>query len=296
MPIRPRINEALQEKANERLDKLVGRAYVIWLVGLFVGALHLKPEKVEYGGISFMIDSSEKLQGIVYFVCMLLYVGILGIAILHHIQNVNSDRALKRRVIYAALGKRRTIIGLDKRDHAILRGAAKFMYSLALLCLALLTFFPAIHIIFFQQSVLLVGIDSIFQTTSLKDGHINPLAPATLLLTLFLMSAWTVFIYRTLLRLLGPHIDLPFVNMTAAVTFAYLDSVLRTHDPYTGALFRAIGLQIMILIICYMPKIIASPFMGWLSLQMAFYRWRNKRAERKKLTKHKDNDPWGGKR
>jgi hypothetical protein len=71
MAVKPRINESLQEKANERLDKQMGRAYLIWLVGLFVGALHLKPEKVEYGGLSFTIDSSEKLQGVIYFVCLL---------------------------------------------------------------------------------------------------------------------------------------------------------------------------------------------------------------------------------
>jgi hypothetical protein len=102
MPIKPRINESLQEKATERLDKQVGRVYLVWLVGLFVGALHLKPEKVEYGGISFTIDSSEKLQGIIYCVCLLFYIGILGVVILHQLQNVTSDRALKRRIIYSA--------------------------------------------------------------------------------------------------------------------------------------------------------------------------------------------------
>jgi hypothetical protein len=283
MSIKPRINESLQEKVNERFEKQVGRVYLIWLVGLFVGALHLKPEKVEYGGISFTIDSSEKLQGIIYFVCLLFYVGILGVVALYQLQNVSSDRAVKRRIIYAALGKRRTIIGLDQRSRTVLRGAAKFMYSLAILCFAVITLFPAIHIIFFQQPILLTGIDAIFQTTSLEDGHINPLAPATLLLTLFLMSAWTLFMYRTLLRLLGPQIELLFVSMTAVATFAYLDSVLRTHEPYTAALFRAIGLQTMILIICYLPKIIASPFMGWLSLRLAYYKWRTRRAQRKKL-------------
>jgi hypothetical protein len=69
MPVKPRMNESLQEKANERLDKQIGRAYLVWLVGLFVGALHLKPEKVEYGGLSFTVDSSDKLQGII-FVCL----------------------------------------------------------------------------------------------------------------------------------------------------------------------------------------------------------------------------------
>jgi hypothetical protein len=44
MPVKPRMNQALEEKANDRLDKLTNRAYLLWLVGLFVGALHLKPE------------------------------------------------------------------------------------------------------------------------------------------------------------------------------------------------------------------------------------------------------------
>lgn len=203
---------------------------------------------------------------------------------------MTSDRALKRRIVYAALGNKRTIIGLDKRGRSVLRSAAKFMYSLAVLCLAVITFFPVIHIIFFQQPILLTGIDAIFQTVSLKDGRIDPMAPATLLLTFSLMSFWTLAIYRMLLRLLGPPTALPFVNMVAVASFAYLDSVFRTHEPYTAALFRAIGLQMMILLICYLPKIIASPFMGWLSLQLAFYKWRSRRAKRQK----KQSNPWDG--
>ena len=179
--------------------------------------------------------------------------------ILHGLANVDtSDRARKRRVIYAALGKRRTIIGLDKRGHAVLRGVTKVGYSFFMLCAAFIALFPAIHIIFFQQPILLAGVDAIFQTTS-RDGRINPLAPTTMLLTLFLMIVWTIIVYRTLVRLLGPPIDLAFVNMTAVASFAFLDSALRTHEPYTDALFRSVGLQIMIFIICYMPKIIVAP-------------------------------------
>jgi hypothetical protein len=295
MAVKPRINESLQEKATERLDKQIARAYIIWLVGLFVGAVHLKPEKVEYGGLSFIIDSAEKLQGIIDFVCLLYYVGMIGVVILYGLQNVNSNRALMRRVVYAALGKKRTIVGLDKRGHAVLRGSARFMYSLALICLALITLFPVIHIVFFQQPVLLAGFDAIFQTVSVRDGRIDPLAPATLLVTLFLMSAWTLIIYRLFLRILGPHIELLFANMVSAATFAYLDSAVRTHEPYTASLSRAIGLQVMILVICYSPQIIASPFMGWLSVRMAWYRWRIKRREKKTAQKN-SNNPWGGKR
>jgi hypothetical protein len=118
------------------------------------------------------------------------------------------------------------------------------------------------------------------------------MAPATLMLTLFLMSVWTLVLYRLLLRFLGPHVELPLVNMTAVATFAYLDSVLRTHESYTTTLFRAVGLQVLIFVICYLPKIIASPFLGWLSLRLAFYKWRAKRAK----PQGKHNNPWGGKR
>ncbi|WP_454629589.1 hypothetical protein [Bradyrhizobium cenepequi] len=282
MAVKPRINESQQEKANERLDRQVGRAYMVWLVGLFVGALHLKPEKVEYGGISFTIDSSEKLQGIIYVVCLVFYIGMLGLVIVYGLQHETSNWALKRRIVYGALGKKRTIIGLDQRGRAVLRGSAKFLYTIAVLCLAVITFFPAIHIIFFQQRILLNGIDAIFQTTSLKNGNIDPAAPATLLLTLILMCGWTLFIYRALRRLLGPDTGVVFISVTAAVSFASLDSLLRTGEPYMTALLRAVGLQTMVFIIWQLPKIIASPFMGWLSLQTAYYKWRVRRAERKK--------------
>src|SRR6266436_5307585 len=69
MPVKPRINEARFASLNERLDKQLARIYLIWLVGIVVGAIHLRPEKVEYGGLSYIIESPEKLQGIIFVAC-----------------------------------------------------------------------------------------------------------------------------------------------------------------------------------------------------------------------------------
>jgi hypothetical protein len=153
MPVKPRLNESAQEKANERLDKQLARVYLIWLVGLFVGALHLKPEKVEYGGLSFTIDSSEKLQGIIFFVCLLYYIGILGLVVFYQLQFVTTNRGIKRRIIYGALGARRTLIGLDKRRLYMMRMSARIAFVLAVIFLGIVTFFPAIHILWASRKI-----------------------------------------------------------------------------------------------------------------------------------------------
>jgi uncharacterized membrane protein YfcA len=74
------------------------------------------------------------------------------------------------------------------------------------------------------------------------------------------------------------------------------DSTFRTHESYAAASFRAIGLQVLILIICYLPEIITAPIMGWLSLRLAYYGWKVRRAEKKKKQHQKQSGPWGGKK
>ena len=283
MPVKPRIDEARQDKANERLDKQMARIYLIWLIGIVVGAIHLRPEKVEYGGLSYIIESPEKLQGIIFFGCLVYYLGLFGNVILFGLQNFTTNHTLKRRIIYAALGKKRTLSGLGRVERLALRLNAKVYYTLAISVLAFIALMPALHILFVQQAVLLTGIDAIFQSVSLKDGHINPDAPATLILSLLLMIAWTIFIWRILNRLLGTEnkADLVFLNGLAAITFAYLDSRLRTGETFTEALPRAIGLQTTILFLCFLPRIIAFPFQMWSSGYLAYLKWKLKRVQKK---------------
>jgi hypothetical protein len=184
---------------------------------------------------------------------------------------------------------------LDRARRLSIRFGAKLYYALAIFVLLIMAVLPALHILFFQQAMLLTGVDAIFQTASVKDGHIDPNAPATLVLSLLLMVAWTIFVWRILKRGIGPNVgDLFYLNMLAAFTFAYLDSRLRTYEPFTEAMQRAIGLQTVILFVCFLPRIIASPFMLWANGRLAYLKWKLKRTEKARSTRRGDGDPRQG--
>jgi hypothetical protein len=178
---------------------------------------------------------------------------------------------------------------LDKASNFTMRATAKFYYLFAIVFLVFATFLPVIHIVFFQQPILLTGLDAIFQTVSLKDGRIDPNAPATLILSLVLMMAWTGFLARALKRILGREgADKIFLNGLAAITFAYLDSHLRTHEPFSTAMQRAIGLQTMILLLMFVPTMIVWPFNIWFWLKLIpplvrlwYVKWKLRRLQKK---------------
>ena len=105
---------------------------------------HLAPKTASIGGparnilgtLSQIIHSpkynlrkSVLVQGIVYFGCLISYLGILGSVLLYGLQNMTTDQTLKRRAIYAALGKKRTLLGLAGGARLAVRFSAKFYYT-----------------------------------------------------------------------------------------------------------------------------------------------------------------------
>jgi hypothetical protein len=289
MAIKPRFNDSAQEKVSDRLDKQLARVYLIWLVGIIVGAIQLRPEKVEYAGISYVIDSPERLQGIIFVGCVIYYLAIVANIILHGLQNVTTDRALKRRYIYAALGKKRTLLGIDPSAIYLIRLNARLLYATAMTILFFVAFLPLLHVLLFQQQTFLVGIDAIFHTTSIKDGHVNLDAPATILLTLLLMVVWTALVKWVSRKAFGPKVELTiFVNGLALLTFAFLDSRLRGQELYSQALPRDFALQITIVAIAFVPTAIVWPFQLWFRVQLvpvlvrlAYVKWKLRKAQQK---------------
>ncbi|WP_431014758.1 hypothetical protein [Bradyrhizobium pachyrhizi] len=267
MAVKPRYNAEAEAKANERFEKQIARIYIIWLVGILIGAIHLKPEKFEYGGVSFMIEQADKLQGIAFVVCIVFYLGAIGTGLMFQTQFMTSDRAIKRRLLYAALDGKKTLVGRDRKDVLQFKMKARLLYRIALGFVALAMFFPLIHILFFQQAAFIGGLDAIFHTNSMEDGRINLTARVPLLLTLALMIVWTSLVHRfsvKALRMTVPGWDRSvFINMVSAVTFAYLDSKFRGQEVFSEAFFRIAGAQTLIFILYLVPHAIVFPFVAW---------------------------------
>jgi hypothetical protein len=267
MAVKPRYNTEAEAKANERFDKQIARIYIIWLVGVLIGAIELKPEKFEYGGVSFMIEHADKLQGIAFVVCVVFYLGLIGFALLFQAQFTTTDRAIKRRLLYAALDGKKTLVGRDRRDVLHFKLKARVIYRIASGFVVLAAFFPLIHVLFFQQATLLGGLDAIFHTSSVENGQIKLMSQVPLLLTLVLMMLWTALVHRfsvKALRMRVPGWDRSvFINMVAALTFAFLDSKFRGQETFSEAFFRIAGLQTLIFVLYLVPQAIVLPFAAW---------------------------------
>lgn len=284
MAVKPRFNAEAEAKANERFDKLIARIYIIWLVGILIGAIELKPEKFEYGGVSFVIEHADKLQGIAFVVCVVFYIGLMGIALLYQTQHLTTDRAIKRRILYSALDGRKTLVGRERRAVQLYKFKARLLYWMAVLFVLFTATLPLIHIVFFQQAAFLSGLDAIFHSSSVENGQIKLLAPVTLLLTLAIMVFWTMLVHWFAVKCLRlpPGSDRTvFVNMVAVATFAFLDSKFRGQQTFSEAFFRDLGLQVTILLLYMVPRLIALPFLIWFKVVGALYSWLNKKKSGK---------------
>lgn len=294
MALKPRYSDAQVEKLNERTDKQIGRIYLIWLAGIVVGAIQLKPERVTYSGISYAIDNPEKLQGVIFVGCVVYYLAVLGAAIMHQLQyTTSSGLAIKRHMIYSSASRgKRTLLGLGFAGVRTVVFGARLQLFIAVILFLLIACFPLIHILIFEQRAFLIGVDSIFHTASFNDaGSININATAPLLIVGAFMALWAALIQLTLKRLFERGFyGWLYKNFFLLTTFAFVESRFRGEDFLT-AFLRDGPLQFWIAVIMALPIIIASPFWVWLmgySLLARFVQWRQTKQQ-----KRKGSGPWG---
>jgi hypothetical protein len=271
MAVKPRFNDTLVDKANERADKQLARIYVVWLLGIIVGAIQLKVEKIEYGGISFVVDQTDTLQGLVYVLCVVMYVGLFGSLLMFSTQYLFTQTALKRRILYAALDSKKSLINRPQRDLIRIKTTARFYYRCAFVFLGSAALLPLLHIMFLQQSQLFQGIDVIFHSSSFKDGRLNLLASAPALLTLIMMAEWTAIIHKRVHRRAAKSVgSVYFVNGVALGTFTVMDWYFRGVETISHTFIRLLLLQIVIVLLYTVPTILALPFRIWFWIRRRF--------------------------
>src|SRR5947209_717281 len=114
MAVRKPINKELLARATERLDKMLARIYLLWLVGEIIGVIGLRADKVKLGVLDYTIDKPEALQGLIFIVCILYYFAVFGIVVGVGIETEFSQHGLMRRMVYGATGSRRTLTRLSR--------------------------------------------------------------------------------------------------------------------------------------------------------------------------------------
>jgi hypothetical protein len=165
MAVRLSSDKDIRTKIGERLDKFVGRIYLLWLLGVFVGVLKLKPEKVSINSIEFTISNADALQGLIFVGCICFYLAIFGTVFIFSLQYSGFTSDVKRRAIHAGLGTRRTFRNLNSRQLLVAKKAAhvllRFIYFIGLL----IFFFPLLHILIFERTPLWAALKVLFGGT-----------------------------------------------------------------------------------------------------------------------------------
>jgi hypothetical protein len=162
MSVRPPIDRDLSIVLEEKLDRMLGRLYLLWLAGILIGAVKLKPEKLSVGGIEYTIQNPEVLQGIIFVGCILYYFAIIGRVIVHNFQFVVPARTIARRAIHIALGKKKTLIHRTPKELWAMKRVARTIYVIVMLVTAVVVFLPLIQILVLEQSPLWQGFAAIF--------------------------------------------------------------------------------------------------------------------------------------
>ena len=153
MALRPVFDKEGFDRAYQRVVKLVGRAYVIWLLGIAVGALELKATSFSLIGANFILAKPELIEGILYVGCVCAYVTIFWEAATTSYTPV--DRYAKRKAIYQAVKKRRgTLKGKTSSDLTAIMHQARKSYRIIYWVGALGVMLPLLHILIFRRDPL----------------------------------------------------------------------------------------------------------------------------------------------
>ncbi|MGC0392756.1 hypothetical protein [Bradyrhizobium sp. USDA 241] len=148
--------------ANERVDKIMARIYLLWLIGVGVGLIKLKADKATFNGIQYSIGNPEVIQGLIFVAVIFCYVAIVGLAFLFSVQYSSlGNRAFLRRMIHLACGTTKTLQRLAAQIRVI-KTVARQIFGLVRPIVAIMFLFPILHIALFERPALELAFKAIF--------------------------------------------------------------------------------------------------------------------------------------
>lgn len=161
MALRPQINLEASRKVLDRIGKLLGRVYVLWLLGIAIGALKLRPTAINVGGATFSLEKPELIEGMLYIGCLCLYAAGLYATFINPYSSVTSVR--KRSAIYSAVLRRgKTLKDKTAAELALIKTQARNTYR-ALLWIGMFgVFLPLAHILIFRAGALWGALKAMF--------------------------------------------------------------------------------------------------------------------------------------
>jgi hypothetical protein len=149
--------------ANERVDKLIGRIYLLWLFGIGLGLIKLRADKVTFNGIQYTIENPEVIQGLIFIAVMLCYLAAVGIGLIFSLQYTTfGNRSILRRMIHLAAGSRPTLRKKQLMQIRVIKQTARKLYLLGALIMLCILFLPLGHILLFERPALWLALDAMF--------------------------------------------------------------------------------------------------------------------------------------
>lgn len=283
MAVKPRLDLEARKTASDFFDKQIRRIYLVWVLGIAAGAIEVQLDKVSFAGISFSVNSAEKLQGLIYCICLLMYLAGICMAMLMMLQFISVEKDQLRQAVYRSLEGKKTLLGLTRREHEVLRGKAItfLVFTRSVLLIAFLI--PLAHIVFLQQPTLVAGLDLIFHTQSLlPDRKINVNSPVVLGITVCLVALWTMMLHRVFRRAYdGFWRAAANTSIASIASFGILDSYARGIS-LNDTMGRVVIAQLLVYALWIAPRVVVAPFTLWLDAKIAYYRFKIRRAEKKK--------------
>jgi hypothetical protein len=282
MAVKPRLDLEARKTTNEFFEKQFRRIYLVWVIGIAAGAIEIQLDKVSFAGIAFALNSAEKLQGLIYCICVLMYFASVGMALLMALQYITVEKDQLRQSVYRSLDGKKTLLGLTSLQHKLLRARALTYLIVTRVVLVTVFLIPLAHIVFLQQPTLLAGIDLIFHTQSLlPDRTINLHSPAVLGLTVFLVAFWTISLNHVFRRAyVGFWSAAAGISMLSVGSFAVMDSFARGVS-FNDAMGRVVIAQLIVYAVWVAPKALVSPFILWFDTKTAYYRFRIRKIQKK---------------
>src|SRR5262245_9778596 len=78
MAIRRIRDPAAFDKLMDKVDRFVHRIYLLWVGGLIVGAIKLKPVSISIAGASFTLERPEAISGMIFLLIFGYYIAIVA--------------------------------------------------------------------------------------------------------------------------------------------------------------------------------------------------------------------------
>jgi hypothetical protein len=165
MTVRPPISSAASEKFEALGERMVGRAYLLWLLGVGIGIVKLKAEKFSFSGVAYTIENPEAIQGLIFIGCILCYVVVMAQLVLFSLQWSYRTRTVHRRMLHAATSPRFTLQGKTRGQILVIKRVARVMFGGFLIVAGLILFLPVIHILLFERPAVSLALKAILSAT-----------------------------------------------------------------------------------------------------------------------------------